>query len=353
MNGTATTNFYLNMIDITDYSSVNMKNYSLPKKNYKAYFELIAKNNSQTNETNGDINFYYRNIAASSTGKQAVTYAQFIRIIQGNVGVTVKDFQITDDTIVSYMYITAGVVLDNLKFRFAILDENETNTDYEEHKQENYILQIQQEMLNGDYFEKEKDGWKEVHGWNKLTFIGNENFNKSGSATDEVFVATLDIDDGIEGKGYSNYFKHSSEIAIGNFLVYNNGSNIRFCVDGTEIATIEQFKVLLQQKNSEGNPLCAFYKLATPTKLACTEEQSTVLDKLNNLDLFKNTNNIITTEDIALLKLKYVADTKTYVDKEISDIKEQINTINELLSTTGTSSLLLDNLQSDLESEVM
>ena len=228
-----------------------------------------------------------------------------------------------------------------------------TSKDYVEHKQSNYILNIQQEMLQGDYFVKEKDGWKEVHGWNKLTFIGNENFNKSGSATDEVFVATLDIDDGIEGKGYSNYFKYSSEIAIGNFLVYNNGSNIRFCVDGTEIATIEQFKVLLQQKNSEGNPLCAFYKLVTPTKLACTEEQSAVLDELNNLNLFEGVNNIITAENIALLQAIYIANAKKYVDKEISDIKEQINTINELLSTTGTSSLLLDNLQTDLESGVM
>ena len=341
------------MIDITDYSSVNMKNYSLPKKNYKAYFELIAKNNSQTNETNGDINFYYRNIAASSTGEPAVMYAQFIRIIQGNVGVTVKDFQITDDTIVSYMYIASGVVLDNLKFRFAIFDENETNTDYEKHQEESHILDIQQEMLQNDYFVKEEDGWKEIHGWNKLIFTGNENLNKSGSTTDEVFIATLDINDGIQEKGYSNYFKYSNGIKIGNFLVYNNGVNIRFCVDGAEITTIEQFKAWLQQKNSEGNPLCAFYKLATPTKLACTEKQSAVLDKLNNLDLFKNTNNIITTEDIALLKLKYVVDTKTYIDNQIADMQNQLNTINELLSTTATSSILLDNLQTDLESEVM
>ena len=247
---------------------------------------------------------------------------------------------------------TDSGLLSNLMIE-KVENSSTTSTDYEEHQEDNYILPIQQEMLNGDYFELEEDGWKEVHGWNKLTFTGNENLNKSGSATDEVFVATLDINDGIEEKGYSNYFKYSNGIAIGNFLVYNNGSNIRFCVDGTEITTIEQFKVLLQQKNSEGNPLYVFYKSATPTKLACTEEQSAVLDKLNNLDLFKNTNNIITTEDIALLKLNYVVDTKTYVDNKIANMQEELDTINQLLSTTQTSSILLDNLQTDLEGEVM
>ena len=241
-----------------------------------------------------------------------------------------KTYTATEDT---EIYIRMWGNADSEIFEFQLWAELDELTNYLKYEEQNYILDIQQEMLKGDYFVKESDGWKEVHGWNKLTFIGNENFNKSGSATDEVFVATLDIDDGIEGKGYSNYFKHSSEIAIGNFLVYNNGSNIRFCVDGTEIATIEQFKVLLQQKNSEGNPLCAFYKLATPTKLACTEEQSTVLDKLNNLDLFKNTNNIITTEDIALLKLKYVVDTKTYIDNQINERLSNIE--NQIVNLSG------------------
>ena len=155
--------------------------------------------------------------------------------------------------------------------------------------QTDYILNIQQEMSSGDYFVKEEDGWKEVHNWTKI-----DSYNSESITTD--------------------YISTTGELTTG--------------------ATI-------------------YYKLATPTKLPCTEEQSAVLDEIDNLDLFEGVNNIITAENIAKLKLKYVADTKTYVDKEISDIKEQINTINELLSTTGTSSLLLDNLQSDLESEVM
>ena len=164
-----------------------------------------------------------------------------------------------------------------------------TSKDYVEHKQSNYILNIQQEMLQGDYFVKETDGWKEVHNWTKI-----DSYNSESITTD--------------------YISTTGELTTG--------------------ATI-------------------YYKLATPTKLLCTEAQSAVLDELNNLDLFRPVTNIITTEDIALLKLKYVVDTKTYVDNQIADMQNQLNTINELLSTTATSSILLDNLQTDLESEVM
>ena len=224
---------------------------------------------------------------------------------------------------------------------------------YTKYQEQSYILDIQKPMLLGDYFVKEADGWKEVHIWNKLIFTGQENWNKSGASTDEIFVATLDIENGVDGYGYSNYFKYWGGIKISYFSVYNNGVNIRFCMDGAEIKTIEEFKAWLQQKNTEGNPVCVYYRLATPTKLDLTEEQKEVLQQLNNLDLYKGTNNIYTDQDLALLQLDYIVDTKMYIDNKIANLKEQVNTTNELLSTTGTSAMLLDNLQNDLESEVM
>ena len=224
---------------------------------------------------------------------------------------------------------------------------------YTKYQEQSYILDIQKPMLLGDYFVKEADGWKEVHIWNKLIFTGQENWNNSGASTDEIFVATLDIENGVDGYGYSNYFKYWGGIKISYFSVYNNGVNIRFCMDGAEIKTIEEFKAWLQQKNTEGNPVCVYYRLATPTKLDLTEEQKEVLQQLNNLDLYKGTNNIYTDQDLALLQLDYIVDTKMYIDNKIANLKEQVNTTNELLSTTGTSAMLLDNLQNDLESEVM
>lgn len=116
-------------------------------------------------------------------------------------------------------------------------------------------------MLKGDYFVKETDGWKEVHNWTKI-----DSYNSESITTD--------------------YISTTGELTTG--------------------ATI-------------------YYKLATPTKLLCTEAQSAVLEELNNLELFDGINNIITAEDIALLKLKYSLDVKTYVDNKIDEKLTNVN----------------------------
>ena len=194
----------------------------------------------------------------------------------------------------------------------------------DETQEKSYTLPIQQEMLKGDYFIKEADGWKEVHGWNKIILTGNENLIKSGASSSDKLIAVLAISNGIDGFGYSNYFKYSETFGIGNFRVYNNGTNLAFGFDSTEIATLEEAKSFLTEKYNAGNPVYFYYKTATPTKLACTEEQSAVLEELNNMDLFEGVNNIITTEDIALLNLKYALDVETYVDNKLNTINQQI-----------------------------
>lgn len=93
------------------------------------------------------------------------------------------------------------------------------------------------------------------------------------------------------------------------------------------------------------------YELAEEEIEQYTPEQQEAYNKLQNASSYKPVTNVFT--DKALLEFKYVADTETWVINEIKPLKEQISTINELLSTTGTSALLLDNMQTDLESEVI
>ena len=207
------------------------------------------------------------------------------------------------------MYITSGVILDNLKFRFAIFDENETNTDYEEHQQENDILPIQQEMLNGDYFELEEDGWKEVHGHFKKEFDGTETIGVTSNGNSFSYTASDMLSNSDQTKildFYSNRYVRSnwSDRNYNNLPNTISSYGTTIGIDKGDFATADEFKQKLTEWKNNNDPLIVYYPLATLTKLTCTEEQSAVLDKLNNLDLFKNTNNIITTEDIALLKLK-------------------------------------------------
>lgn len=116
---------------------------------------------------------------------------------------------------------------------------------------------------------------------------------------------------------------------------YISGENkyIYFVVPVTVASTTEEWKAWLAEQYEIGTSLTNYYKTTTASKLACTPEQSAVLEELSNLDLFESTNNIITAEDIALLKLNYVADSKTYIDNKIDEKLANIN--QQILNIAG------------------
>lgn len=113
---------------------------------------------------------------------------------------------------------------------------------------------------------------------------------------------------------------------------------------GSSKATIEEFRQEIAGSVLE-------YETIEETIEEYTEEQQTAYNQLQSAKTYKTVTNVFT--ENAEVEMEYIAHTKTYVDNEIKPLKEQINTINQLLSTTNTSALLLDNLQTDLESEVL
>ena len=115
--------------------------------------------------------------------------------------------------------------------------------------------------------------------------------------------------------------------------------------------TLEKFKAYLAEQKTAGTPVILEYELETEEIEAFTEEQQEAYNQLQNVTPYKLVTNIST--DKAKLVFKYIADTKTYIDNKYNSIKEQLKIVNELLSTTKTSAMLLDNMQTDLESEVL
>lgn len=252
-----------------------------------------------------------------------------------------SDFTITN----THVLIQSGQAVNNKTF-YPKMEEGAEATSYSPYEQGSTgikinneteeiskVLNIQQEMLQGDYFVKEDDGWKEVHTWGKIIFNGTEGWYVQNSENSSIFQWTLPATYNLqqatkEGSAFCNHFKQIQNEQLlktqdGMLIIYQvDTSYIR--INNSNITNVEDFKSWLQQKNSEGKPVYIFYKTITPTKLACTEEQSAVLEELNNLDLFKGVNNIITAEDIALLKLNYIADTKTYVDNKYNQLANQI-----------------------------
>ena len=196
---------------------------------------------------------------------------------------------------------------------------------YVKYQESSYILDIQKPMLSGDYFVKEADGWKEVHCWGKVVLTGNEN-NWSWN-TDNLQRVSINVANGLNNQSrqmiYSNNFIYGasgSNVGIG-FLYASR----LFLYYPENITSLEDWKALLQEKYNSGNPVYVYYPLATSTKLPCTEAQSNILDQLNELELFKGTNNIITTEGLALMQMQYIADTETYIDNRIDEKLANIN----------------------------
>ena len=237
-------------------------------------------------------------------------------------------------------------------FEFQMWAEFDTLTDYEQYKEETFNLDIQQDMLKGDYFIKEEDAWKEVHLRSKrnikdditnATLSGTNNFiyvSKLLQNTAKLVQNTEDanvISNIAQHESYSNISAGNIDYGIG---ISNVGSLIIRIKDCT---TLEEYKDVLNDDS-----FYYYYYLATPTKLVCTDAQIEVLEKLNKLRYYEGVNNIFTTEDIALLQAKYSVDLKSKNNK----MQQEIDEIKELLSTTQTSAMLLNNLEQDLIEEV-
>lgn len=250
----------------------------------------------------------------------------------------------------------------NITFRLSVLETepNKSNWKYVPYKKETKILPIQKPMLEGDYFVKEVDGWKEVHGWKKIILNGQENTWQLYTSGVRRFGLDLTKDlpkkeTGKYATGYCTHFKVDTKMTtdLTMFLQVELGHFYVGIIDqNSKWVDVNTLKSELQRLYNAGTPVILYYKLETLSKLPCTPEQTKVLDELDNFQTYKPVTNI-TTDSIAKLKLKYIADTKTYIDNKTSNLEQQVNTINQLLSTTKTSSVLLDNLQTDIERKVL
>jgi len=244
----------------------------------------------------------------------------------------------------NYLYIRCipnGFVLDNIQ-----VEEKETSTHYEQHEEQSYIMPVQKEMLQEDYFDFDNE--EEVHVWGNVVANGTETINKNSNS--EFFSITKSMS---QFDTSANAIKQSiSNYGTGTTLALGSGNtNNKYSFDAStiyldcynsNINTVEKLKVQLTKSNMK-----IYTKLSTPTRLKFTDEQKAVAKELNNARTYKNVTNI-TTDSKAILSLDYVKDQETQNQK----MQNEIDEIKQLLSTTQTSAMLLDNLQKEVESEV-
>ena len=273
-------------------------------------------------------------------------------IISAQVGKK-RTFEITEDTTYKsyFIWIDKGTVLNNVEIKLQ-LEAGTTVTDFIEHQSQSVIMPVQKEMLTDDYLDW--DNGEEVHCWNKLVLNGTENDSnfsvesngeytvinclnilENGKKVDENKILCDKLVSKYGDTSNTEHIRNASSNYPNNIVIYIKSSRL-------EKSTVAAFKKYLSTNN-----IIIYYKTATEKRIAFTDEQKAVAKELNNARTYKNVTNI-TTDSKAILSLDYAKDQETQNQK----MQNEIDEIKQLLSTTQTSAMLLDNLQKEVESEV-
>lgn len=166
---------------------------------------------------------------------------------------------------------------------------------YEPHQEQSYILPVQQEMLEGDYFDWDNE--EEVHVWKKRILDGKEAWIKTQDKEgfyintgtfNELSNSPIVSDKFIGYQNYNDYYDKSN--AIG--WIYSNIHQLYIKIK--DITTVEELKTYLSNNN-----VTIYYKQSTPTRLPFTEEQKEIAKELSHATTYEGTTHIYSTDSIS------------------------------------------------------
>lgn len=219
-----------------------------------------------------------------------------------------RTFTATEDCLV-YLILWGNADSETFEFQFWI--ELDDATDYIVHEEQNYELDIQQEMLAGDKIDLKNN--KEIHHFGfidtyqkndiKVTEVQSSGEYKRYSchlkATDRKLKETLKI--------FCTHLEYAGSRwnDVEGICGWENGTN--FCIVTTDenLNTADKLKTFLIS-----NHVKLYYELATPTELDLTETQKKQLKEIEKAYTYKGTTNI-STDSVATIDLKYSKDIET------------------------------------------
>jgi len=250
------------------------------------------------------------------------------------------------------MYIRASVREDQLNIAQIELESNKT--EYVEHKGSTYDIDLKgnelakasEEVVDEVVIDKDSN-IALIKRVGKVILNGSEDYTNNASSdlmyNFSTSVSGLNSVKYSYGKenGKSNYFKYlmNTSTSLTVDRVYTTNNNVVFITSCA--STIDEFKSWLSAHN-----VTVYYELAEPQIIS--------LGKLSEpIETFEETNYFYLVSNLQTqIQITYVQDLKKYYDEKIINQQSQIDEMKTLLSSTATSVMLLDNYQSDLESEV-
>ena len=222
-------------------------------------------------------------------------------------------------------------------FEFQLWAELNTLTDYVKHEEQSYILPTQQSFKSieniRDIFIKKNSKWYERHNINRKKLDGTENWLMTDGNT-RFAIKIIEQKAKIEKKNstsnltncLSNRFIKNTQldiVKVTNGIAFSQWSDAQYLYLSKFKDNIDELKDYLA-----ANETYVDYPLEIPIDLECTEEQSKILDELNQLEPYYPQTNIYTEENIALINAKYLGSPSPYRPSEIhalGDIKNLIN----------------------------
>ena len=318
------------------YSQSSQQDCEIPAGSYK--FEYETNNNNVT----------YGIWLINSTG-------QIIATIRG------KDSATINETVVKYALFIENTVANtsyNITLKAMLLNTVTEDKTFVPHKEQaiTFPLGEGQRLYNGDYLAS--DGIHHKRTQVKIKGIETQWIYYSANdvwarpyltLTNKKIGESNNTANALCNKAKSiSWEEMAHEINEVSVFTYEGDNRISITIKKEDLETqdVEGVKKYFQKNN-----MIVEYNLAKETVEAYTEEQQEAYNQLQNAKTYKTVTNVFT--ENAEIDMEYVAHTKTYIDNKVNNMQNQLNTINELLSTTNTSALLLNNLQTDLESEVL
>lgn len=250
------------------------------------------------------------------------------------------------------------------------LEDGNTSTEIVKAENQEFVVDVQQPMFENDTFMKQDAKWYEKHNWKTMSFDGQNMGSQAGGTFADFkengnIVRTFEIKDLLISSVRNDIFcdklpKQADSMWNGKSTGIQSWQGQNKILISLPFDDVEK---KYGQKLTVDNYVTAFYMylqdevliisypLAEPKLLECTETQNKVLDEIySKAHTYKNITNISveSAEVNPIASVKYLKDQET----EHNKLQAQIDEIKELLSTTETSAMLLNNMQTDLESEV-
>lgn len=196
-------------------------------------------------------------------------------------------------------------------FEFQLWAELDDTTDYIVHEEQNYELDIQQEMLAGDKIDLGNN--KEIHTWEKIVLDGTQDIKLGTAPTQENTIHLTYSYNNASLSSYSINTKSNKLKSCTAADVWNNdkegigqsATQLVLRLSKEKATNLEEAKTYL----SENNVIC-YFKKAQATELDLTETQKNQSKEIGKAYTYKGTTNI-STDSVAILKSKYSKDIET------------------------------------------